>query len=144
MNFEKKRQREARRKAHYQMYKEEILKNHREYYRKCYESHPEILKARATKQSKKGGKYYEKRLIYQQSGLQREKNKIRAKHSTHWRKYKGNWLTETQIHHEWIPETADYRGIALVEKDQHLHGFIDVIQILEGEITLFEERKYPF
>ena len=29
----------------------------------------------------------------------------------------------------------------VVEKDQHIHGFIDVIQILEGEITLFTEEE---
>ena len=34
-----------------------------------------------------------------------------------------------------------YRGLALVEADQHTHGFIDVIKILDGEITIFTEAE---
>ena len=62
---------------------------------------------------------------------------IRSKHSRRWRKFKTLIAPGSELHHEWIPETAEYRGVALVEADQHRRGIIDVIQILEGEITLF-------
>ena len=111
---------------------------------KWYRAHPEQVKARNQKVgrelSRKGGKYYEAKVLYQSTGLQGERGKIRRKHAGHYRPYKRIIAPETQIHHEWLPETADYRGVALVEKDQHQHGFVDVIQILEGEITLFTEE----
>jgi len=43
----------------------------------------------------------------------------------------------TQIHHEWVSGTAKYRGVALVDAELHRHGIIKVIEVLEGEITLF-------
>jgi hypothetical protein len=46
-----------------------------------------------------------------------------------------------ELHHQWIPETADYTGLALVEAKPHKHGIIDVIQILEGAITVFSEKE---
>ena len=75
------------------------------------------------------------------SGIPHAKNLIRKKHLKKWAPYKKIIAPASQLHHEWIPETADYRGMALVEKDQHLHGFIDVIQVLEGEITLLTESE---
>ena len=62
-------------------------------------------------------------------------------HGNLWRKYKNIIAPESQIHHEWIPGTANYRGVALVEADQHMHGIVDVIEILEGKITLLTEDK---
>ena len=75
------------------------------------------------------------------NGLPHAKGLIRWKHGKYYAPYKKIIDTEnlTQLHHEWIPGTADYRGTALVEADSHMHGFIDVIQILEGEITLLTE-----
>ena len=99
------------------------------------ENNPEKIDQYA-KESRKDGKYYAKRLMYEKTGLQKEKRKIRHNHSRKWQKYKGNWLTETEIHHEWIHETADYNGIAIVDKSEHRHNIINPIEILEGNITL--------
>ena len=74
-------------------------------------------------------------------GIPHEKELIRQKHSRKWTLYKKIIAPESQQHHQWLPGTADYIGVALVEKDQHMHGYIDVIQILEGEITLFTEEE---
>ena len=89
----------------------------------------------------KEGKFYEKMRQYQMGGIPHTKNIIRCKHRRIWQVFKQIIAPNSQIHHEWIPETANYRGVALVETDQHIHGFIDVIQILEGEITLFSETE---
>ena len=92
-------------------------------------------------EGRKGGKYYERHLKYEITGLQGERNKIRKRHADHYRPYKQIIAPESQIHHEWIPETANFRGVALVEKESHQYGIIDVIQILEGGITLLTEAE---
>ena len=107
-------------------------------------NNPEKVKASNRKGSHEkncGGKYYEHRLKYDSEGLRHDRNLIRVKHRDSYRSYKQIIAPDSQIHHEWIPESANFRGAALVEKDQHLHGVIDVIQILEGEITLFLETE---
>lgn len=93
------------------------------------------------KRNYKDGEDYEKAIVYQMNGLPHEKRLIRLVHAQRWRQFKQIIAPESQLHHEWIPETADYRGLALVEKDRHMHGFINVIQILEGEITLLTEAE---
>lgn len=90
---------------------------------------------------RKEGRRYEHYLKYNSTGLRGKRNNIRRKHRQRWGLFKQIIAPNSQIHHEWIPETADYRGVALVETDPHLYGFIDVIQILEGEITLLTEKK---
>lgn len=112
-------------------------------------NHPEEVKA--TNQTKnqvtnpeinrKGGKYYEKMRKYFSTGIPYERALIRTRHANRYRSYKNIIAPESQIHHEWIPNTSNYRGMALVEKEQHMHGFVDVIQILEGEITLLTEEE---
>ena len=89
----------------------------------------------------KDGKYYEVAYNHVKTGIPYEKKIIRNKHSKWWRAYKRIIAPDSQVHHEWIANTSEYRGIALVETNQHLHGFIDVIQILEGEITLLTEEE---
>lgn len=130
---------------------EEEIKKSQEWSR----SHPEQVKAKNQQFAKtekhkefnkeldrKGGKYYEvHKRIYNSTGLQRLRNLVRRKHCKLYQSYKQLIAPATQIHHEWISDTADYTGVALVEKDQHQHGFIDVIQILEGEITLLTEAE---
>ena len=37
--------------------------------------------------------------------------------------------------------TARYMGIALVEKNAHRHGIVNVIEILEGQLTLLTEEE---
>ena len=91
--------------------------------------------------NRKGGKYYKKKLIYDGTGLRYERNKIRAGHRRLWAVYKHIIAPGSQLHHEWLSGTADYNGVALVEADQHMHGIIDVIQILEGKITLLTEKE---
>lgn len=103
---------------------------------------PEKVKVNNQEISHKGGKYYESALKYRTMGIPGEKNAIRCKHRAQYTPYKKIIDPEglTQIHHEWLLDTADYRGIALVEANQHMHGYIDAIQILEGEITLLTEK----
>ena len=104
-------------------------------------ANPDKVLADNQEHSRKGGKYYEKYLEHKRTGIYGEKERIRSKHARRYRSYKKIIALDSQIHHEWIPETADFRGVALVEKDQHMHGYIDVIQILEGRITLLTEEK---
>lgn len=101
--------------------------------------HPEKVKQVNKETSRKGGKYYEQHKQYKKTGLQYEKLLVRQKHQRIWTPFKRIIAPDSILHHEWLPDTPDYRGVALVEKDQHQHGFIDVIQILEGEITLLTE-----
>ena len=113
--------------------------------RKWNDKHPEERKAshmNSNPQSnRKGGKYYEKTLGSKRTGLPGKKNRIRTKHGHLYCLFKRIIAPESQIHHQWIPGTADYTGIALVEKDAHMQGFVDVIRILEGEITLLTEAE---
>ena len=102
-------------------------------------ANPDKILAYSQEQCRKGGKFYEKKLEYQHTGLQGERYGIRKKHGRQYRPFKQIIAPNSVLHHEWIPGTARYRGVALVEKDQHMHGFIDVIQILEGKITLLME-----
>ena len=103
--------------------------------------HPEKVKANNHEMCHKGGKYYEQRLKYDSAGIRHERNLVRSKHKQRYRPYKKIIAPDSVLHHEWLPNTANYQGVALVEKDQHQHGFIDVIQILEGEITLLTEEE---
>jgi hypothetical protein len=102
---------------------------------------PEGVLRRSRQFSRKGGKYYKKRMLYNRTGLQGERNSVRNKHQKKYRTYKRIIAPWSRIHHERIPETAEYRGVALVEADQHMHGIVDVIEILEGEITIATEEE---
>ena len=130
----------------------ELLERNREYnkehkeevkaYKKKYrEENPEKVKANSQEECRKGGKYYEKHLIDSQTGLRGDRNRIRMKHGRQYKPYKDIIAPESQIHHEWVPQTADYRGLALVEKEAHQYGIIDVIKILDGTITLLTEEE---
>ena len=126
-------------------YGEEKYKEHIEATIQWQRDNPELARDNNKRSSEewcqKDGKYYEKQRNYQMSGLSHEKRLIRGIHAQRWRPFKQIIAPESQIHHEWLPGTADYRGAALVEADSHMHGFIDVIQILEGEITLLTEAE---
>jgi hypothetical protein len=63
-----------------------------------------------------------------------ERNKIRQAHHAKW------GSADFDIHHEWSEDTADYRGVALVERTPHRHGVIKVVIPLEGVITNFARR----
>ena len=135
------------------MKKEEYIKRYSE---AAYEKHlqqcrdltaqwrkvnPEKVLAHHQDKFRKGGKYYEKHLEDEHTGLRGERNRIRSKHRTQYHHYKRIIAPNSQIHHEWIPKTTKYHGIALVEKDQHIHGFVDVIKILDGKISLLTEEE---
>ena len=109
--------------------------------KKYAKAHPEVVIAKSQEQGRKGGKHYEAKQEYMRTGIQGEKNKIRGKHGKQYRAYKAIIAQDSQIHHEWVLDTSEYRGVALVEKDAHMHGFIDVIEILEGKITLLTEEQ---
>lgn len=102
---------------------------------------PDKVEADHREEHRKGGKRYKKHLIYKTIGIPGEKERIRGRHNNHYHSVKQIIAPNSQIHHEWIPETSRYRGVALVEADQHRHGFIDVIQILDGQITILTEEK---
>lgn len=107
---------------------------------KWQKANPDKVKAIHQEANRKGGKYYEKRLEYNRTGLQGERRDIRNKHNILYRDIK-QAAPNSVFHHEWIPGTANYRGVALVDKELHQRGIINVIKILEGKITLFRERE---
>jgi len=105
------------------------------------EANPEKVEERNHEISRKGGRHYERHLKYKRTGIPGEKSIIRSMHGDKWRSYKQIIAPDSQIHHEWKPESAEYDGVALVERVQHQHGIVDVIRILKGEITLFTEEE---
>ena len=107
--------------------------------REWKKANPEKVKAIRLELNRNGGKYYGNKRHYTMNGIPHARELIRMSHRREWTPYKQIIAPESQLHHEWIPETADYRGVALVEANPHMHGFIDVIWILEGEITLLTE-----
>ena len=114
-------------------------------WREWKKTNPKKVKAQSQQQCRKGGRHYEQHYEHKMKGIPHARHLIRQRHGQRWRSFKKIIAPESQIHHEWLPKTANYRGVALVEKDQHQHGYIDVIQILEGEITLLTEvRKGGF
>lgn len=113
----------------------------REYDRAWRERNPEKTKAKGRKISRKGGAYYDKKRIYKQTGLSGDRERIRMRDSYKRRPYKRIIAPASQLHHEWQPNSAEYTGLALVEADAHMHGFVDVIVILEGKITLLTEEE---
>lgn len=88
-----------------------------------------------------GGKYYERKLEYNRTGLRGERNKIRHRHGKRWAKYKHIIAPDSVLHHEWQSQSAEYKGVALVEKNAHMYGIINIIQILDGKITLLTEKE---
>lgn len=138
-----KEQEKVRTKRYYEEHKEEEEYREKKKARakKYDEEHPEQVKANNQEKCRKGGKYYEKHLIDSQTGLRGDRNRIRKKHAHQYKPYKDIIAPESQLHHEWIPKTAEYRGVALVEADAHMHGFVDVIEILDGKITLLTEEE---
>lgn len=131
------------------MNKEEVIRRYGEAaYEKMLEQarqwnrvHPKRVKERSHNQCRKGGSFYRKKLKYDTTGLRGERNRVRGGHANKWRQYKNIIAPESQLHHQWIPETANYEGVALVEADLHMHGIIAVIKILYGEITLLTEKE---
>jgi len=123
-------------------YGEGAYKKHLAQRRQWDLEHPEKANARSRKRNRRDGALYAQTRKYQTSGVQNKRNKIRSRHRCKWRGYKRIIAPESQIHHEWVSGTSHYRGVALVEADQHMHGIIDVIEILGGEITLLFEGNY--
>lgn len=129
-----------------------MLSQRRERYKRNYErekvvtrkwrlKNPEKVIAQTQSQCCKGGKGYKQHMHYRQTGIPWEREKIRMRHGHQWRSFKHIISPESQIHHEWVPSTSNYTGVALVEKDRHMHGIIDVIEILDGKITLLTEKE---
>jgi len=132
MNNEYKKERIA-------LYGEEKYKRYLKQTQEWKREHPEIVKANNAEYNQKEGKFYNKKIEDDRKELRRKRNIIRACDRKRFRKFKNIIAPKSQIHHEWLPESPNYRGKALVEADTHMHGFIDVIQILEGDITIFTE-----
>lgn len=104
-------------------------------------ANPEITKRKDQQTCRKEGRRYAYHLKYNTTGLPREKELIRKKHRRLYQTFKQLIAPDSQIHHEWVSGTPEYTGVALVEVDQHMHGYIDVIKILDGKITLLTEEK---
>jgi hypothetical protein len=120
---------------------EKKLEQNRERNEKWQEEHPEEVIANNQEIHRRGGKYYDKHLKDNRTGLRGDRNRIRKKHAKQYKPYKDIIAPDSQIHHEWVPRTSEYTGMALVEKDAHMHGFVDVIEILDGKITLLTEEE---
>ena len=135
--YHKEHREEVRARAN--KWNEEHREAHNANSKKYREKHPKQVIAHSQERVRKGGKHYAKKLEYEHTGLQGARNKIRVTHANKYRPYKDIIAPESQVHHEWLPETSEYRGVALVEKDAHMHGFVDVIQILD--VTLLTEEQ---
>jgi hypothetical protein len=122
------------------VYNQVHAEQHNALAKKWQEDHPEKVAARMHEVHRKGGRYYENELEYARTGVQGERNTIRGGHRRTYRPYKKIIAPGSQLHHQWRAGTAGYDGVALVETNQHQHGIIDVIQILEGNITLLTEK----
>jgi hypothetical protein len=73
--------------------------------------------------------------VKNQTEIQAERDKIRARDGRKWRSLKQQYFQELDVHHSWVEDTSNYLGAALVEKEAHRKGLINVVQILEGQIT---------
>ena len=122
-------------------YGEDAYEKQQEETRNWQRTHPEQFRAIHKNTYHKGGKYYEETLRKNRTGVRGKRGNMRSKHGRIYRPYKRIIAPNSVLHHEWILGTANYRGVALVEKEPHQYGYIDVIQILEGEITLFTEPE---
>ena len=103
---------------------------------------PEKTKRYAAERNRVGGKHYLEARRKNMEGLRHERAKRRSRDAKKYHLYKKviDPTGLTQVHHSWYSNSVECEGLALVEKDQHQHGYIKVIQILEGEITLFTEE----
>lgn len=108
------------------------------------EANREIVKTLYTVSNRecytKGGKYYNSVQAYKATKIPNLKNNIRRKHGRLYLSFKRIIAPESQLHHQWRSGSAEYDGVALVEKEQHQFGFVNVIIILEGKITLMSEH----
>ncbi|MBE9592360.1 MAG: hypothetical protein IMF19_02660 [Proteobacteria bacterium] len=120
-------------------YSEAVYEKHLGRNRKWAERNPDKVRNANHEASRKGGRRYAEKLKYDRTGISGERARIRVKHANRYRVYKQIIAPGSQVHHSWRPGSSKYDGVALVEKDQHRHGIIDVIQILKGEITIFTE-----
>jgi hypothetical protein len=134
-NARSKRYKEAHKEE--EEYREKVKARTKKY----NEEHHDKVKANVQESGRKGGRRYAKHLKDNRTGLQGARNRIRSNHRTQYKPYKEIIAPDSQIHHEWVPKTADYRGVALVETDQHMHGIVDVIEILAGNITCLTEEQ---
>ena len=68
-----------------------------------------------------------------------EKHNIRNHHQ---RKYKPlrRMFPGAVIHHQWIGKSSLYDGVALVDGKLHHSNIIEIIRLLEGEITKFKHN----
>ena len=127
------KQRSKFRKAH--------LAEHNANGRKWAKNNRNKIKTHNQESCRPGGKWYKHKLEYDRTGLRGQRNHIRERHRRQYKQYKQIIAPDSQLHHEWIPETAEYRGLALVEAKAHQYGIIDVILILDGKITLLTEEE---
>ena len=66
--------------------------------------------------------------------IQEERNRIRHEHYRRWKNYGKEFFQNVDIHHVWIEGTADYTGVAFVEREAHRRGIIRVVSIIRGKV----------
>ena len=142
--LQENRERHALHREEYNATTKEYDRHHREEHKtadkKWRDANPEKRKASDREWSCKDGKHYNQKVKYMKTGLQGERNRVREKHNREYHTIK-QATPNSVLHDEWIPGTAKYRGLALVEKVPHQNGIIKVIKVLEGEITIFTEKE---
>ena len=108
-----------------------------------WEEHPKRRDVYARERNRPGGKYYKEVLRKNGVGLRKKRANRRCRDGGKYRPFKNRIdpLGASQLHHCWLRNSAECRGVALVEKNQHMHGFINVIEIFEGKIMLFTEEE---
>lgn len=120
----------------------EDSESQRKYHKEWPRQHYGRLQEDKKHRGRRGTIYYDSVRAYQRTGVQGERNKVRALHAHRWRKYKTIIAPNSELHHQWLPGSADYTGLAIVETNTHRYGKINVIEILEGEITLLRESYW--
>ena len=115
------------------------MSSKREYNKEWYQEHPGYNKEACKSWF---DNHKEERNIYQQTGFRGLRHKIRMidNRNKQYQWLKRNLGRDLHIHHEWIPETAEYKFSALVDDIEHQHGIIKPIIILEdNRIELLQD-----
>jgi hypothetical protein len=138
---EKEKERRMKKEEYIKRYGKAAYEKLREHGQAGNKANPEKFAEHKHELSRKGGRYYQKALMRNRMGLRGARRGIPRTHQNKYRPYKKIISQDSQLHHQWIPETSKYTGVALVEADQRMHGFIDVIESSKGNITMFTEKE---
>jgi hypothetical protein len=84
-------------------------------------AHPEKVKAGKAEQSNKGGKYYDKKLLYDITGIQGDRKVVRGKHQKKYASIKRIIDPKglSNVHHVWLTNSSEYTAVGIVEAKGH-------------------------